>query len=78
MKKTDPPRFLRAASVNDEVRFAGVSSATQDDPVDDGFWLTQVGLWQSGDEWWGRYLRDHYRRGIVREFISTEGIDPAC
>ena len=77
MRKTDPPRFPRPSSARDEVRFAGVFSATYGEE-NNAFWLGQVWLWESGGEWWGQYLRDHYTRGELREFISTEKIDPAC
>jgi hypothetical protein len=77
MKKTDPPRFPRSPSARDEVRFVGVFSGTYGER-NGAFWLTQVWLWESGGEWWGQYLRDHYKRGLPREFISTEEIEPVC
>jgi hypothetical protein len=77
MRKANPPRFPRPPSANDEVRFAGVFSATFGE-TPDAFWLTQIWLWESGDEWWGQYLRDHFTRGSTREFVATEAIDPAC
>ena len=77
MRKADPPRFPRRPSASDEVHFAGVFSATYGEK-NGAFWLIQVWLWESGGEWWGQYLRDHYTRGAEREFISTEKIVPAC
>jgi len=77
MKKADPPRFPRTTSAGDEVRFAGVFSATYDEK-NGAFWITQVWLWESGGQWWGQYLRDYYPRGAVKDFISTERISPAC
>ena len=77
MKKADPPRFPRPPSASDEVRFVGVFSETYGER-NNGFWLIQVWLWESGGEWWGQYLRDHYVRGDRREFISPERIYPVC
>lgn len=77
MKKTAAPRFPRAPAPADEVRFAGVFSATYDEK-NGSFWLTQVWLWESRGEWWGQYLRDYYTRGQTRDFISTERVAAAC
>jgi hypothetical protein len=77
MSKAEAPRFPRPSLPSDEVRFVGVFSATYGERSD-GFWVSQVWLWESGGKWWGQYLRDYYARGSTREFISTERIDPAC
>ncbi|MEO8680510.1 MAG: hypothetical protein ABI665_15770 [Vicinamibacterales bacterium] len=77
MRKTAPPRFPRPSDGRDQVRFAGAFSATYGE-LNNGFWLTQVWLWESDGKWWGQYLRDHYTHGDEREFISTERITPAC
>lgn len=78
MRKRDPPRFPRpAASPRDEVRFLGVFSGIYDEK-NASFWLTQVWLWESGGEVWGRYLRDFYRRGGTKDFISTGTIATTC
>ena len=77
MRKAEAPRFPRPLSPGDEVRFAGVFSATYGE-MNGGFWVSQVWLWESRGKWWGQYLRDHYMHGNVREFISTEKIDPVC
>ncbi len=77
MRKAAPPRFPRPPAAVNEVRFAGVYSGKYGEKGD-GFWLTQVWLWESRGVWWGQYIRDHYKRGSVREFVSTERIDPVC
>ena len=59
------------------MRFVGEFSATYDEREKD-FWLVQVWLWESKGEWWGRYIRDNYRRAGPREFISAEAIEPRC
>jgi hypothetical protein len=78
LNKVDPPRFPPPAkSPRDEVRFLGVFSGIYGER-NDSFWLSQVWLWESGGEVWGRYLRDHYRRGYARDFISTGKITASC
>jgi hypothetical protein len=77
MRKADPPRFPHPSTAGDTVRFAGVFSATYGE-MNGGVWVTQVWLWESGGDWWGRYIRDSYQHGSVAEFVSTESIVPSC
>lgn len=77
IRRATPPRFPQAASPGDEVRFLGVFSGTYDEK-DRGFWVVQAWLWESKGEVWGRYLHDHYVRGIRREFIHPEEIRVTC
>jgi hypothetical protein len=75
--KAAPPRFPAPPSPADAARFVGEFSTTYDEKEKD-FWLVQVWLWESKGEWWGRYIRDNYRRAGPREFISAETIEPRC
>ena len=76
-RRVDPPRYPRAASTPDEVRFIGVFSATYENPRSHP-WIVQVWLWQRDGEVWGHYLRDTFEGGEIREYIGTEAIRPRC
>ena len=77
VRKTAPPRFPPPSSPGDEVKFLGVFSGTY---AERGrtFFVTQLWLWESKGEVWGRYIHGAYVRGGRQDFIHPETVRIKC
>lgn len=76
-KRLAPPRFGKAPSAGDAVRFIGVFAGTHENPP--GFaWVIQVWLWRAGDEAWGYYLREPFKGGDIGPMLQPHAVKVAC
>ena len=76
-RRVEPPRFAKAASASDEVRFIGVFAGSHENPKGHP-WVIQVWLWRSGDNAWGQYLREPFRDGRLQQFLTPQRVEPRC
>ena len=75
--KRPPPRFPRAASAGDKVRFIGVFSGSYDEQAR-YLALAQVWLWASEGELWGVWVRGSFSRENEQPVFGNPRADVTC
>lgn len=76
--KRPPPRFPRAASPADKVRFKGVFSGVYDDTSAKWIGLAQVWLWEGEGRMWAVWLRATHSREHEQPVFANAKADVSC
>jgi hypothetical protein len=74
--KATPPRFPRAASPGDQVRFKGVFAARSG--KGGGVQVAQLWLWESDGWMWGKYFRQGFTAGVESPVVRTRDARLKC
>jgi hypothetical protein len=74
--KRPPPRFARPPEAGGKVRYRGVFSARADD--ERYVFVSQLWLWESDGQVWGKLLRQAFPRGQETEAVGQRDAEVKC